>query len=95
MLFIVLSAWTTEANNLHISTCLSRTSAVMRFGLSAARGAEGPLSLLAAVGQLWGGDLADIMLVPGSDTFKNTIKMYTHVKCVSLIICKKWCTVRV
>ena len=38
---------------------------------------------------LWGGDLADMMLVPGSETFKNIIKMYTHVTGVSLIICEK------
>lgn len=38
---------------------------------------------------LWGGDLADMMLVPGCEAFKNTIKMYTHVTCVSLIMCRK------
>ena len=38
---------------------------------------------------LWGGDLADMMLGPGSESFKNTIKMYTHVTCISLIMCKK------
>lgn len=98
--FIASSVLTTEANKRHISVCLSRTSAVIMFGLgSAARGAEGTRSLSAAwlggsgsVGPLWGGDLADILLVPGSETYN---KMYTHVTCVSLIICKKWCTVRV
>ena len=34
-------------------------------------------------------DLANMMLVPGSETVKNTIEMYTPVTCVSLIICKK------
>ena len=62
---------------------------MMRFGLGAGRGAEGMRSLSAAVRPLWGG-----ALVPGSEIFKNTIKV-THVTCVSLIICKKLCTVRV